>query len=145
MQMTETRAEPVPAAAAADQIITFPNGLVGCESWRHFVLMTEQEEDLPVGVLECLDQPETRLMVTNPKLLFADYSVSLNESERQLLDLPQGVEPVIYCTLSIMSEGWLTANLLGPLVINPETRVAKQIVLADSGYSTRHPVVRVGA
>jgi flagellar assembly factor FliW len=34
----------------------------------------------------------------------------------------------------------ITANLLGPIVINPQKRLAKQIVLYDGKYSHRYPI-----
>jgi hypothetical protein len=39
----------------------------------------------------------------------------------------------------------LTGNLQGPLVVNVETRQARQLVLSDRRYSTRHPLMRVPA
>jgi len=35
----------------------------------------------------------------------------------------------------------MTANLLGPLVVNPRSRRAKQLVLDDRLYSHRHRVI----
>jgi flagellar assembly factor FliW len=37
----------------------------------------------------------------------------------------------------------LTGNLQGPLVVNVETRQAKQLVLSDRRYSTRHPLMNL--
>jgi flagellar assembly factor FliW len=39
----------------------------------------------------------------------------------------------------------LTGTLQGPLVINVQTRAAKQLVLSDKRYSTRHPLMRLPA
>ena len=57
--------------------------------------------------------------------------------------MQEGTEPVVYCTLSVQADGWLTANLLGPLVLNPLNRRGKQLVLAESEYSTKHPIVQL--
>ena len=35
----------------------------------------------------------------------------------------------------------ITANLLGPIVYNPDTGDACQVVLSESSYSARYPVV----
>jgi flagellar assembly factor FliW len=50
---------------------------------------------------------------------------------------------VLYCTLSVSADGWITANLLGPLAINPVTRFGKQLVLTETSYSTTHTVAQV--
>ena len=131
-------------SGATDPTILFPQGLVGCESWKRFVLLVNDEEDLPVAVLRCVDDPNISLMITDPTLALAEYDVALTSEERAMLDLTEGEQPQLYCTLSVASDGWLTANLLGPLAVNPRTRRAKQLVLVDSSYSTRHPIVRIG-
>ena len=123
--------------------VVFPHGLVGCGNWKRFVLLVDDEEELPVAVLRCLDEP-IDLMVTEPALALPGYRVSLSPEERTQLQLHEGEQPILYCTLSLSDDGWLTANLLGPLAINPRLRTGKQLVLTESSYSTRHPVAHVG-
>jgi len=36
----------------------------------------------------------------------------------------------------------LTANLMAPLVINHRLRIGKQIVLHESGYNVREPIIK---
>jgi flagellar assembly factor FliW len=126
-----------------DPTIVFPTGLVGCETWKRFVLLVDDEQDLPVAVLRCLDHPDVDLMVTDPSLALADYRVVLSAEDRNSIQLADGDAAQLYCTLTVNEDGWVTANLLGPLVINPRTRRGKQLVLADSVYTTRHPVARL--
>ncbi len=128
----------------AASVISFPDGLVGCGDWKHFVLLTSDEEDLPVGVLQCIDEPAVRFMVTDPRLVDSSYSPSISLEDQLALGLAPDARPVIYCTLTIASDGSITANLLGPLAINERTRQARQLVLADGDYSARHPVGQVG-
>ncbi len=133
------------APAADDPTIVFPQGLVGCEAWKRFVLLRDDEHELPVGTLQSLDDPAVTLLVTDPALLVPGYAVRLTADDRALLGLAGGAAPVTYCTLSVGEDGWLTANLLGPLVVNPATRRGRQLVLVDSAYSTRYPVARLAA
>jgi flagellar assembly factor FliW len=141
-------AAPLPAdlpTDAADHALVFPEGLVGFPDWRRFVLMTLEDEELPVATLASLDDPNVELMVTDPRLLLPDYEVKLSEVDRAGLDLLADATPVVYCTLTLAADGLITANLLGPLVINPLTRQGRQIVLTESGYTTRHPVARLSS
>ena len=34
----------------------------------------------------------------------------------------------------------MTANLQAPLVVNPASRIGKQVILTDERFSLRHPV-----
>jgi len=141
--MTVTESQVPPALAGATEVdssILFPEGLVGCPTWTHFVLLTDEDQALPVAMLASLSEPGISLMVTDPQLVVPGYSVALSEADRQLLDLADDQDPVLYCALTTTATGEINANLLGPLVINARTRRGKQVVLSDSPYSARHPV-----
>jgi flagellar assembly factor FliW len=128
----------------ADDIITFPTGLVGQPDWKRFVLLTIDEEEAGVGLLQSLDDENLSLMVTNPIQFLPTYNVELDEADRAQLGLGANDQPLLLTTMSVHGE-MITTNLVGPLVINPNTRAAKQIVLTDSDYSTRHPLATVEA
>jgi flagellar assembly factor FliW len=121
-----------------ESIITFPQGLVGQPNWKRFVLVTEDDND-SVGVLQSVDDHGLSLMVISPKRLVPEYVVVLTPTEWTTLGLADDQQPVVLTTLSTHGEQ-ISANLLGPLVINPRNRQAMQIVLADTAYSTRYPV-----
>ena len=122
-------------------MIELPAGLVGCPTWKRFVLrMDDEDESSPVGALQCVDDPDVVFLVTDPQMLLPDYAASMTAEERALLELHDAEQPVLYCTLTVGEEGWITANLVGPLAINPRTGRGVQLVLANSSYSTVHPV-----
>ncbi|SRR6266567_546990 len=123
--------------------LVFPDGLVGCQAWKNFVLLTDDKEDLPVAYLQSLDEPHIRLLVTNPLLVENSYAAKLTEDDRASIELEPTDQSVLYCTLTVDAQGNITANLLGPLVVNPRTRRGRQLVLTESSYSTRHPVAQL--
>jgi flagellar assembly factor FliW len=127
MTMIERRPDSA-SESESDVAIVFPEGLVGCPDWKRFTLLVDDEEELPVALLKSLDFPEVELLITDPRLLINDYEHSSDSG-------------AVYCTLTIQ-DGWITANLLGPLVIDPISRQGRQVVLTDSPYSARHPVAR---
>ncbi len=140
--MTATVSETI-AATTSDIAITFPDGLVGCQDWKQFVLLTDDGgEDLPVAILQSIQDESISLLVTDPRFIDADYAPAVSTFDLADLDLADASSAIVYCTLSTNS-GWLTANLLGPLVVNPFNRRAKQIVQIDSGYTTKHPVAQL--
>jgi flagellar assembly factor FliW len=138
-EFSSTRIAP-PTADETETYIVFSEGLVGCGNWKRFVLLTDEAQDLPVGVLQCIDEPSVALLVTDPSLVVSDYAAPLTAEDRKDLRLSSDARPVMYTTLTVAKDGTITANLLGPLAVNPLTRCAKQLVLAESSYSARHPV-----
>src|SRR3982074_3586058 len=127
MTMTAPRTTPeptgLPIITTADPSVTFPEGLVGCPTWKRFVLIVEDAEELPVAMLQSLDDPDCTMLVADPKMVEPSYTVRLTAEDRGKLSLGKDAQPILYCTLSVSADGWISANLLGPLAINPITRI----------------------
>src|SRR5207244_12992310 len=108
--------------APSDSTIVFPTGLVGCESWKRFLLLVDDEEELPVAVLRCLDDPDVELMVTDPNLALHEYRVDLSEADRALMQLAEDEQPMLFCTLSIDEDASVTENLIRSHAIHARCR-----------------------
>src|SRR5438093_6346851 len=102
-----------PSDSAADALM-FPSGLVGCADWKRFVLISDEGTPLQLAYLQSLDDPNIALVVTNPSQLDSNYAAPLSLEDRADLGLADGTQPLVYCTLTVRGDGWLTANLLGP-------------------------------
>jgi flagellar assembly factor FliW len=117
------------------QAVTFPDGLIGHPEWQHFELRKSDQIE-PVKLLVSRDQPGLSFPVTNPWLLKPDYQPHLGQGDRQALNAGTNEELEWLTLLNVENDPFrVTANLLGPLVINPHTRTARQAVLSQSGYS----------
>jgi flagellar assembly factor FliW len=123
--------------------VTFEEGLVGHPAWKRFVLIVEDAEELPVAMLQSLDDPDCTMLVADPKMVEPSYTVRLTPEDRAELSLGKDGQPILYCTLSVSADGWISANLLGPLAINPITRIGKQLVLSETAYTTTHSIAQV--
>src|SRR6185369_6101945 len=150
MTMTAPRTTPQtppasaePSAMTTDPSVTFPEGLVGCPTWKRFVLIVEDAEQLPVAMLQSLDDPDVTMLVADPTMVEPTYTVRLTAEDRAALALGKDGQPVLYCTLSVSADGWITANLLAPLAINPITRAGRQLVLNETAYTTKHTIAQV--
>lgn len=142
--ITSAPAAPDTSNPVQDQAIVFADGLVGCQEWKQFELLIDDGDDAsPVAILQSLDDPQVGFLVTDPRLVVQDYGLRLSAEDRCELGLDDETQPSLLCTLSSGQDGLITANLMGPLVVNPNTHRAKQVVLVDSPYSTRHPVAPV--
>jgi len=118
-------------------LLTFAGGILGFENFTRYLLI-DQDEVAPLRWFQPIDDPALAFTVIDPLLFFPDYRVSLGGEDRQALQLAKGEEPLVLALVTIPEDpAAMTANLLGPLVINPVTRLGKQLVLHDSGYPVR--------
>lgn len=123
------------------EIVSFPDGVLGFEELRRFVLVGSQQT-YPCMYLQSIDDPWVVFTVIDPFLFFSDYSFSVPEADKEALGLSDRDQ---FITLSIVSVPEnpleMTANLLAPVIINPQTRLGRQVILQDSPYTVRHRVV----
>jgi flagellar assembly factor FliW len=137
----DTRAT-VPVTAAADvPELVFASGLPGFPGERRFALVRWGAFEGPYSLMVDLANPEVRFLVMPPYVFFPDYVVDLDDAiaAKIHLDRPEDCLLLVIVTLGSTPEE-ATANLLGPVVINLQTREAVQAVLAESGHSTRVPL-----
>ena len=95
--------------------------------------------DLPFRWLQSAEIPTLAFVVTDPTLFFKEYRVGIRAEEMQAVGLDDLAKGVVLVILTVPQDlKQITANLQGPVVLNPATHKGKQIVLADPNYSTRH-------
>lgn len=122
---------------AEDSLITFPSGLLGFEALHDFVLLDEPQT-APLQWLQSVDDPQLAFTVLDPQLVFADYAPTLSDEDRELLGLAAGEAALVRVMVTVPADpSEMTANLLGPLLINPASGKGRQIVLHDSDYPVR--------
>jgi len=125
--------------ASESDLIRIPEGLVGFRQFTQFVLFCD-----PVAAglwwLQSVTAPELAFGLVAPPLAISDYRVELRPGDRTALELDDERSALIYVILNRGEGGGLTANLQGPLVINPARRLGRQLVLTSSRYAVRYPL-----
>jgi flagellar assembly factor FliW len=124
----------------ADRILSFPQGLIGFAEARRFTLI-DHPGGGPFRWLQSLDAPELAFVVADPQLFFADYRVPLSVEDLRSIGLERIEDGAVVVILVVPRDPLrITANLLGPIVINLKGRLARQLVLDSSGYTTQHAI-----
>jgi flagellar assembly factor FliW len=117
----------------------FADGLVGCPSWQRFELESDAVGPA-IHALRGLDE-DVSLYVCDPFTIVPDYEFEVGDAEAAALELRDPSDALVLVVLTVRTDpAGVTANLLGPLVINDRTGRGRQLVLATSEYSARHPV-----
>ena len=131
-------------AIQAERIIQMPYGMIGFPDHKRFVIMPHKENS-PFYWYQSLDDPELAYVITNPFFFIPDYVVDLDDRVHVLpWDKADGKHELALYVIVNIPKGEpqkMTANLIGPLVVNSRTRQSVQIVVPDSAYSHRFPLL----
>lgn len=120
-------------------VITLPQGLIGLPGTR-FALIA-QTESSPFLWLHSLEDGQLAVPVTNPWLFFPQYEVRLSDEDTDTLGLEAPEQADILCVVRAAEElAGFTINLLSPVVVHGEKRVAKQVINEVGGYGVREPL-----
>jgi flagellar assembly factor FliW len=129
---------------SADRIITFASGLPGFPDERRFALINDHLEP-PFYCLQSVDNPTLAFVVTDPNALVLDYRPKNGASTLQELHAsgPDDLQALVTLTIPPGRPREITANLMSPLLINPEQGLGKQVVVEKPHYSHQHPILAV--
>ena len=120
-------------------IINFPKGLLGFEDLKEYIVL-----DIPNGNLSCLQSlgdSNIAFIIIRPWDYFEDYDINIDDDGLNALNIKEESQIALYNIVTIPGDiKKMTANLLAPIVINIENNSAKQIVLENSNYATKHPL-----
>ncbi|HVP38448.1 MAG TPA: flagellar assembly protein FliW [Candidatus Saccharimonadales bacterium] len=118
-------------------VYEFRHGLLGFEELRQFGFL-HLDEFAPLDWLVSVDVPEICFPLISPMLLQPGYLVPMGEVERRALDA-RPEDPVVPMVIVTVGSGTprATANLRGPVMLNPKSRKGMQVVLFESGYPVR--------
>ena len=128
-----------------EKALHFPDGLPGLPDLEHFVIV-ELREDGAFQQLQSLDNVDISMIVCVPWLFFPDYAPVLSDMEQAELELESSDDAILFVPVSFDRDSrQMFLNLLGPFVVNAQTRKGRQLVLTGTNYSTRTPIELPGA
>ena len=112
-------------------VILFPEGLIGFEELRRFLLILEQET-APFRWLISIDEPAIGFAVIDPRIIKPEY----------ISEIPVPIEHQdLYTIVTLHKELHnSTMNLKGPILIQQEVREGKQVILNSDRFQVAYPL-----
>ena len=121
-----------------ERVITMPTGMLGFSGKSRYAIIDHAEES-PFSWLQSIDDPALAFVIIDPLLVKPDYQISVHPSEISEIEIEDPSKALFLAIVNIAKNySLITVNLLGPIVINGEKRLAKQLVLNNTAYSTKH-------
>jgi flagellar assembly factor FliW len=123
------------------QQIVFPEGLYGFEAFKTYVLMDAEQQ--PYYYLQSVETQGVAFILLKPFLFRPDYEIDVDDAELAGIGLSDPGKALVFSIVTVPDGGSpMTANLAGPLVINREQRIGRQIVLTDTRWKTKHDILK---
>jgi flagellar assembly factor FliW len=135
-----TEIAPPPAA----NIFELPQGIIGFKDYTRAELLY-MPDHLPFLWMKLQRGTESvHFIVIEPGGLIPGYVPELFESDAEALELLNPSEAMLLNIVTLQHQNPMeaTVNLVGPIVMNRRTRVARQLVISNySQYSAHWPLV----
>lgn len=123
-----------------NDILTFPEGILGFAELRKFVLIEDPQDEIFVW-LQSAEHPQIAFPVLEPELFSNTYKVTLAKNDLESLGLKEQTRVRSFCIITIPEDAkQMTANLKAPIVIHIPSKVARQCVLQDNNLAIREPI-----
>jgi flagellar assembly factor FliW len=121
------------------RIVDFVSPILGFEGLKQFAIL-DHDEDSPFKWLQSVEDADLAFVITNPTIFGIAYEFVIPEDAVSLLGIEKAEDTLVFTLVTIPDNDpvKMTANLLGPLVVNQYTRKAMQVILSDNKqYSTK--------
>ncbi len=122
------------------QRIYFPEGIIGFEDVQYYYLIDSKEG--PFYWLQAENNPDLAFLLVNPRIFMDNYELKVSEAELKSIGI-EGKEDILdFAIVTVPDDpSKISANLMGPIIINKKTRVAKQVISENDKYGVKHYIL----
>jgi flagellar assembly factor FliW len=122
-------------------VVTLDEGFLGFPEAKRFIVL-QHKVGSPFCWLQSVDAGDLAFLVIDPSHYVKDYAPSMSDDIAKQLALDEETPRLVYTIVTIPKgqPNDMTLNLAGPILINLENRMAKQVVVEDNRYPIRYKV-----
>jgi len=120
-------------------IIEVPAGIMGFPDLHRYAVVAADDDGI-YSWLQSVEDPSLAFLTVVPALFFPTYAPVIPDDDCRSLGLRSPEDAQLLCLVTVAA-GSVSANLLGPIVLNVATRTARQVVVADPRLTTREAIV----
>ena len=130
---------------AEEQIMDFPEGLLGFPDEKRFALM-EYKPESPFYILQSMADPDLTFLMINPFAFFNDYDFHMDDALMAEIGVTADNPPTVFNIATVRDKiQSMTVNLAGPVLVNIRDRKAAQWVIEKTQFPTRYPLFPAAA
>lgn len=124
---------------AEEDIILFPNGIIGFPQWKEYLPLPFAKDSDQMLYLQSVEEESISFILMNPFMLFPGYHPRVAKEDMETLHC-QDEQDLSFYVISVIREPLedSTVNLKCPIAVNIKNRHAIQIILDHPEYTFRH-------
>lgn len=126
-----------------DKIITLPQGLLGFEDFKRYVILynSEKSSGNDISWFQSVEEQAFAVPVVNPLFVKEDYNPVIDDEMLEILGEVDEEGYFVLVTMRIPSDPKeISCNLKAPIIINPKTLLGCQMIVENEEYSIRYNV-----
>lgn len=122
-----------------DAVYEFPDGLYGFEDDKRFAIFENTVEEISFLYLQSMDHIVPCFLVFEPWDLHPDYQPVLSKEDMELCQA-DNIDDLIFLVIASVPSSIeeLSINIKSPVVLNPKTKEARQVILQNPEYTVRY-------
>jgi flagellar assembly factor FliW len=121
-------------------LLTFSEGILGFADLTKFVILDDPNDEIFAWLQSC-EAPAIAFPVLEPELFAENYNVNLAKTDYLALNMSDMSRARMFSIVTIPDDPTLmTANLKAPVVVNLDSKAARQCVLQDNHLAIREPI-----
>ncbi len=123
------------------RIVTIKNGLFGFEEQEKYVIIGKEEEQ-PFEWLQALGNRDLAFVIVCPQLINPQYKLSISTDDLKKIGTNSTEDLAIYSIVVVPRDPEkMTVNFRGPIIINQNNYIGKQVINQVDNYTVRHSVL----
>lgn len=120
------------------QLWLFESGIPGFQDEQEFIILPLEGNEY-FNIMQSVKTEQLAFVITDPFIFFKDYDFTLEDGDIYHLKLEKKEDVKVFVILTVKEPLQLTtANLQGPVIFNQKNKMAKQVILKDTSYTTKH-------
>ncbi|RKX94994.1 MAG: flagellar assembly protein FliW [Spirochaetes bacterium] len=122
------------------QRIIFPEGIIGFENIHQYFLIDSREG--PFYWLQAEEEPDLAFLLVNPRIFIENYKLMVDKEDIKSIGVEHKKEMLDFAIVTVPEDpAKISANLMGPIIINKKTRVGKQVISKNNNYTVKHYIL----
>lgn len=117
----------------------FASPILGFNDCKQFIALAEENGHFEF--IQSVEDEHLTFILTDPFLFCPEYDFNLDKHWLDLLQIEKEEQIVVRSIVTVRSASDISINLRAPIILNADTLRAAQIVLDNSEYGPRYPIM----